>query len=148
MSLSFRSVELQGDHFCLDIVRGLHEPAEVRGKDSVAPGRIGRYARNRIKDVRKILIEGYIRGVGSTLDERRESWHDTTATIMAAMERDLAAGVLAVDGGTYGLPAGETWTINARCVNAIGGPIRSTWTFQEWSIELESVDPDWEVSGS
>lgn len=146
--VTFRGVELQGANFCLDIVRGLHEPADVRGKDSIAPGREGRYARNRVKDTRKILLEGQVRGLGTTATERQQSLHETLQTIMAVMERDLAPGELAVDGGDYGLPPGETWTIDARCVNAIGGPIRSGWSFQEWSIELESVDPDWTIAGS
>lgn len=146
--VTFRSVELQGEGFCLDIVKGLHEPAAARGKDSIAPGQDGRYPRNRKRDVRRILLEGYVRGVGTTLQERRESFFTTVEAIMATMDRAAAPGVLSVDGGTYGLPSGEEWTINARCINVLGGPMLSQWTAQEFSIELESVDPDWEVSGS
>lgn len=146
--VTFRSVELQGDNYCLDVVKGLHEPAAVRGVDSVAPGQDGRYARNRKKDIRRILLEGHVRGLGSTEVERQSSFHDTVETIMAAMDRSLTPGNLVVDGGDYGLPPGETWTITARCINVMGGPMRSRWSFQEFSIELESTDPDWEVAGS
>jgi hypothetical protein len=146
--ITYRSVDLQGDGFCLDIVKGLHEPATARGKDSIAPGQDGRYARNRKKDVRRILLEGYIRGVGETLQERRESFFDRVEGIMSTMDRSAAPGTLSVDGGTYGLGAGEEWTINARCINVMGGPMMAQWTAQEFSIELESVDPDWVASGS
>lgn len=146
--VTFRDVELQGEGFCLDIVKGLHEPSAVRGKDSIAPGQDGRYARNRKRDVRRILLEGYIRGVGTSLSERRESFHSTVVAVMAAMDRSLAPGVLSVDGGDYGIPSGEEWTINARCINVMGGPMLSQWTAQEFSIELESVDPEWVIAGS
>ncbi len=146
--LSFRSVDLRGDNFCLDIVKGLHEPAEVRGTDFTAPGREGQYAGNRVHHIREILIEGFIRGVGSSVAERQESFHTTTATIMDTLDRALSDGVLAVDDGDYGLPDGETWTINARCADAIGSELRAGWTFQTWSIKLFSLDTEWETAGS
>jgi len=146
--LSFRSVDYRGTGFCLDIVQGIHEPASVRGTDFLAPAREGMYVGNRIRHIRTVLIEGYIRGLGSTLEERQESFHDTTATLAATWDRSLAMGVLAIDDGDYGLPDGETWSLNARCVDAIGGPLQAGWTFQKWSIKLESLDTGWEVAGS
>jgi hypothetical protein len=142
--LSFRSVNFRGDNYCLDIVKGLHEPAEVRGADITVPGMEGQMAGNRKHHVREVLIEGFIRGVGSTVAEKQESFHTTTATIMATLDRALAEGVLSVNGGDYGLPDGETWTLNARCADAIGSDMQASWTFQTWSIKLFSLDTEWE----
>lgn len=146
--LSFRSVEFRGTGYCLDIVEGIHEPASVRGIDFLAPAREGMYVGNRIRHIRSILIEGFIRGDGGSLEERQESWHSRTKTILDTLDRSLSMGVLAIDDGDYGLPDGETWTLNARCIDAIGSDIQAAWTFQQWSIKLESLDTAWEVAGS
>lgn len=145
--LSYRAVNLQGAGFCLDIVKGLHEPAAVRGTDFTVPGKQGQFAGNRKKHVREVILEGYISGVGNSLAERQEDFHAKTATIMAAMDRTLTEGALVVTGGDYGLPDDETWTLQARCADAIGGPMLGRWTAQEWSIKLFAVeDTEWDVS--
>jgi hypothetical protein len=144
--LKFRTVNYRGTGFCLDIVKGLHEPSQVRGTDFVAPGREGQYAGNRVHHAREILIEGYIQGMGVSKAAAQEDFHTKTAAIMATLDRDLAAGALVVDGGDYGLPDSATWTIQARCADAIGGPMLNGWTVQEWSIKLISLDPEWVVT--
>lgn len=143
--LKFRTVEYRGPGFCLDIVKGLHEPSEVRGQDFVSPGREGQYVGNRVHHVRNILIEGYISGMGDSLADRQEDFHTKTAAILATLDRALTPGTLEVDGGDYGLPDGDVWSIEARCMDAIGGPMMARWTAQEWSIRLFSLDPEWTV---
>lgn len=145
--LSYRGVNFRGTGFCLDIVKGLHEPAAVRGTDFVVPGKQGQFAGNRKKHVREVLIEGYIQGLGTSLAEAQEDFHDKTAAIMATLDRTLTEGALIVNGGDYGLPDSETWTLQARCADAIGGPLFARWTAQEWSIKLFAIeDCEWDVS--
>lgn len=145
--VTFRGVQLSGTWGCLDIVKGFHEPADARGVDRVAPGQPGRYAGNREADLRKILIEGFIRGLGSTAAERRIAWHEATMAIMDIMDPSLDPGELVVT-DEYGLEG--TWTINARCSDSMGSEIerKVDGPWQEWSFRLESVDPDWTPASS
>ncbi len=144
--LVFRSFDLEGPGHCFNIVEGLHEPAQVRGKDNIAPGRDGRYPGNRRLDTRTIVLDGYIRGIGADAEGRSESWHVLTRSVMAVFGMQLDPGTLTLSpiaGGFLGITA--AYSITARVTDVMPGPIRNHMSFQEWSIELTSVDPDWET---
>lgn len=145
MGLTYRGTSLSGENYCLDIVQGYWEPSAVRGQERVTPNMEGQPASLYVKDVRTILLEGFIRGVGSTVAERRESYHDTAQTILALMEYDLDPGELLATSPYLGLASGDEASINARCVNAISRLLDRQYTAATWSIKLESVDPDWVV---
>lgn len=150
MGLSFRGTILDNaPAYCFDLVKGLHVPAAVRGTDAEAAGQEGRYAGNRVIDIWTGTLEGYIRGQGATVAERRESFHDLTATVLALFQRDLDPGDLVADNGYLGIPAGEVWTLSARAANVVPGEIVSGQTFQLWSFGMEAVEPaEWVVESS
>lgn len=137
--LTLRGVDIRtrGGIF-LDLDRGYSEPPEVRGRDVIVPARAGRVARGRVADRRSIVLTGYVQGTSAS------DWRLKTDTLMALLDATLDPGDLVVDDEYLGLAGGLTATISVRCVNAIGGPIFNQ-TFQTWSIELESVDPDWVI---
>jgi hypothetical protein len=144
--LTFRGTQLDtGTTVCLDLVEGYAEPSTVRGADWIVPRLDGRTKGNRRHDVRRIVLEGYIRGLGTDLAERQQSWREATDTVMGLMDRASNPGDLIISDGYLGLPAGATATIGARCVNFGRGDILNGQTFQKWSIELLSIDPEWVV---
>ncbi len=123
------------------LVQGYLGGLAVRGKDVTIPGRRGRVAMNRVADTRTLLIEGWV--TGEDMDEWR-FWSDTLHGIFDPefdpIEIELIPPYLGI---------GDTRTITARTTNMIPGPILGGGTFQRWSIELESTDPDWAgVGGS
>jgi hypothetical protein len=126
-----------GSGIFFDIVAGFFEPSSTRGGDTVIPGLAGRVSRNRVKDVRRILLEGFVIGTSAS------DWATNTAALMAVMDPSLDAEDLVLDDDYLGVTG--TGTIAARVVNVVGGPIVAA-RFQTWSIELESVAPDWAVT--
>lgn len=148
--IEYRSVELQTAKIHFDIPSGFFEPADVRGKDIIVPGRTGRVYFARVKDSRSVELQGYVMGIGATPQERSEDWHASTQALMAVMDYSLAAGALVASEGYLGLPAGDIATLQARCVNAIPGPVLNCMSFQRWSFELECVasPPEWDIESS
>lgn len=155
--LTFRGVDLQTATIHLDLAQGFSEPPDVRGEDDVVPRAAGRVAGARRADMRRIILNGHVRGTGTTREERALSWRTATDALMAAMDRTLDPGVLEVgptapaqqpDAASY-LGLTTDYAINARCVNLIPGPVQAHMSYQTWSIELVSIDspPDW-VAGS
>lgn len=145
MGLTFRGTDIQTANIFLDITRGYAEPAAVRGRDIIIVGRAGRTETSvvRKKDVRRILLEGWVLGTGASLVLKQQSWRSSTDTLMALMDHTLASGALVVSTPYMGLPSGSK-TIQAKCINVMPGPIVSLY-FQRWSIELEAIGnpPDW-----
>lgn len=139
VTLTYDSTDIQDlDGIFLEIIRGAPgEPAEVRGRDDVALGRDGRVARNRRRDVRIIELSGWVKGTGSDEEDQREDYWDNRL----ALEALFSTGTTDVLQAT--LPNGDTYTINTRC----RPPMlfrQIVPAFATVSIELESVDPDWE----
>lgn len=118
----------------LDLVSGWNEPATVRGVDTVIPSLAGRVPRIRVKDARRIVLEGYVVGTSAS------DWATHTATLMAKMQPSADPDNLVIADGYLGTTG--TKTIAARVVNIVPGEIVAS-RFQRWSIELESVAPDW-----
>ena len=158
MGLTFRGQSLQDGtdpdsaEYWFDLIKGLpgHEPYEVRGTDVVAPGRKGRYAGNRVEDHLDLLIEGHIRGIGATPQERTDRWHEVTQTILAVFSLSLAPGTLVASPGSNGyLGLEDDAEIQARTVDVMGGSIRSRMSYQTLSFKLESIDEvGWDLGSS
>ncbi len=125
----------------LQLTQGYPGFVTVRGKDYIVPGRRGRVAMPRVADLRTLLIEGYIQA--ASFDDYR----DLADTMALLFDPELDAQVLSISGPYLGLPPGTTKTINARVLNVVLGPLLGDGTFRHWSIELESVDPDWVEGG-
>lgn len=123
----------------LDISRGFLTPPTVRGEDIVVPARAGRDAGDRIADTLAIMLDGYVGG--ATSDE----WRTNTDALIAALdESGQEPGALIARAPYLGLATGQEATINCRVKNYVEGPIRGD-QIQTWSIELESVDPYWQL---
>ena len=137
--LTFRGTDIRKSDKTIffDLVRGYSEPALVRGVDLVIPGDEGREVRNRVKDSRVIELQGYVKGSTAA------AWRVSTDALMALLVMNQAAGALVLTTPYLGIASG-TKTLNARCINLVGGQIYGQ-VFQTWSIELECVDspPDW-----
>ena len=66
-----------GSGIFFDLVAGYSEPANVRGVDTIIPGLAGRTARDRVRDTRRIVLEGYVVGTSAS------DWRSKTDTLMA-----------------------------------------------------------------
>lgn len=143
MSLTYRGTDLQTANIHFDVARGFNEPAEVRGEDDVVPEASGRAEGAWIEDQRTIILEGHVEGTGATLEERQQSWRTASDSLRTIMDRTASPGALVMGPPDHGVDA--EWSINARCVSAIPGPILNAWTFQRWSFELVCIDspPEW-----
>lgn len=147
----------------LDLVKGLFESPQVRGEDDVIPGTPGRDPMAREADKLIIRLEGHVTGEGPTAAERSMNWFDDMQILMPLMALTEAPGALVVTptGITFrgtsvlspvgetaylGLPPGASATINARCVNQVGGRVEGHMSHQRWSFDLEAVDPpEWVI---
>ena len=155
--LRFRSLDLQSGGrdsltggIWLDIEAGYFEPAEVRGEDDTIPEASGMYVGPRIRNRRLITLVGHVRGSGGTSDERSLSWHSYTQSLMAVMQLYSDPGLLEVDGPYLGIDDGDTYSLNARCIRVIPGPISNRMSYQPWSFQLLCIDspPEWQLTGS
>lgn len=117
-----------------DLMSGYYEPAEVRGSDTIVPALDGRVVRNRVIDSRRIRLDGYVTGTDTT------DWAANTSNLMAACNAVTRVDLVIDDGylGTVGTP-----TISVLLVNAIPGPPTYGVLYQSWSLEFESIAPDW-----
>ena len=151
MGLTYRGTNIEDlESLYFEVRRGFWEPADVRGEDLVIPGKEGRTALNRIKDVRSVELWGWVRGRGVTRTERLEDWNTSTLALMALMDFTAAPGALQVSTPTMGLAAGVERTVQAVCRNAVAGDVRGQWSvpIQTWTFELEVISdpPDWVVT--
>jgi len=146
IGLTFKSVDIQRADFSifLEIGRGLNELPEVRGKDTTVPGLTGRYFRNRVADVRKILLVGYVSGAEATTpveSELRRDFRHRVEELRALFDPTDAPGAI-----TAALEDGGSATIDARPLNIVWSQIAPS--LASVSVELESVDPEWVIQGS
>ena len=151
MSITYRSIALWNDPtdpespstgLKLHLTEGFTGGISVRGKDVIVPARAGRVWMPRIGDVRRLLIEGWVTGAD------RSEWREWTDLLGETFDPVLDPGEIKLVGPYLGIEVGVEYTIDARVLNLIAGPILAGMTAQHWSIELESVDPDWVSSGS
>lgn len=154
--LRFRGVDLQDENVSLDLAVGYAESPDVRGEDDIIPGAAGREPGTRRADVRRIVLQGHVRGTGGTAAERAESWRAATDAMLAAFDM-TQIGTLEVgpaapgqypDAAPYlGLSADQQ-IADVRCIAQVGGPVQAHMSYQTWSFELQSIasPPEWEAS--
>lgn len=142
-SLTFNGTDLQREDLTLhlDVASGLNDGIDVRGEDTIIPSAAGRTARNRKRDVRHLLLSGFLQGDGATEADRLASWQALRDEVEALFDPADDPGTLtgvALDGSTR--------TITARALNIIWIGDDSLLGVNNLAIALDSADPDWVVS--
>ena len=134
VALTFRGVDIQRGDFglFLEIVRGLNELPEVRGKDTVIPGLAGRMYRNRVVDRLPVELRGMVVGNGANETAQRSDLRTNMDFTRALFDPTLAPGPLVAT-----LENGATRTIEARALNLLTQ--QRVPTMYDVSVELESV---------
>lgn len=143
IGLTYRGSDIQDtDGIFLEIVRGLLDGREVRGVDLIVPSSEGQIVRNRVAHRRMIELRGWIRGVDTGgEDADREDFAANRDVFTTLFDETLDPGDLVAT-----LEDGSERTIAARTLNVL--PDQVVPSFVRVSVELESVAPDWTVSGS
>lgn len=143
LGLTFDGTDVQDtDGLFLQIISGLFDGLDVRGKDVVVPYLAGQVPRARRADTRRILLVGWCRGSGSTQDDRVLSYRAERANMMNLFDVTAMPATLEV---TY--PDASTKSISARTLNLVATEDVLA-EFATVSIELLSTDPDWTSPGS
>jgi hypothetical protein len=144
VALTFSGTDLQPSdlHFFLDIFVGLNELPEVRGQDTLIPDQIGLQPRNRKATRRYIELRGFVRGAGADEEAQRGDFRDTMDALQALFDNTLQPDELVAV-----CEDGTTRTIDARPLSILMGtePLPS---YRSINVALESVDPNWVVTGS
>lgn len=146
IGLTVDSVDVQDvDGIFLEVKRGIGEVPEVRGVDLIVPAYAGRIVRNRVADRLPIILEGWVRGVGTASgasgeDEDRADFATNRAALRVLFDPTADPVLLEAT-----LEDGTTQSINARTLNIVYDQVVPS--FARVNIEMESVDPDW-VAGS
>jgi hypothetical protein len=146
VALSYDGTDLQPSdlHFLLKVYRGLWEPPSVRGTDTVIPAAEGRFEGNRVNDVQRIELRGWVRSTPATdsdVEDAVDSYQDTLLSLrtLFANNRDRADLVATLRDGT-------AMTISARPMNILTAEVIEGW-ITTISVELEGYG-DWEAGGS
>ena len=147
--LEYRGLGISGedDDICIDLIEGMWQPYQIRGRDWIVPKRDGRIYGNRRKDSLILPLAGFIRGSGADPTDRLEDFNSNVTAVMAVMDTTLDPGTLSASAGYLGLPTGSDATIECRVKNAAPGKIQSyrLFPFQLWTFELEAIDPpEWD----
>jgi hypothetical protein len=140
-ALSFDGLDIReaaaasGSGIFFDLVSGYNEPASVRGVDSVIPGADGRVFRSRVRDARRIILKGYVTGTSAS------DFQANMAALFGVMNPVNDPADLIISDSYLG--TGGSPTIACRFLNAVGDDPENGPKFQRWTIELESVVPEW-----
>lgn len=128
------------DSTYLEIIRGLNETASIRGgPDNPYLGIHGRFPRNRFVDARRIELVGRVIGQGATDAAKASSFRTQVKAIQAMFEVEVTK-TMSVD-----LEDGTTATISAR-TEAVEFDQLVAWVATV-TIVLESIDPEWAITG-
>jgi hypothetical protein len=144
--LTFRGTELRDTSIrsCWgSIVAGWRDGVEVRGEDTVIPGKAGQTSRTRVDHVRIIQLHILVFG------EDEDDWDDVCAELEAILDPALAPGTLEANGPYKGLSPGSTRSIQARTVN-YRTVERVANLVSEYDVTLHAIGdpPDWSEMGS
>lgn len=123
------------------LVRGLDDSWDVRGKDTVIPGAAGRTARSRVRDNKKIELELWVFGLGTSNAAQTDDFRDAMETLRSLFDPTAAAATLivALEDGV------RSASISCRTINMIVaeyiGPVGA-----QLNVELEAIGNDWSIS--
>lgn len=129
---------------------GLDSSYEVRGSDTIIPGKAGREARDRTADSMPVVLHGIIFGTTGDIGvsylakmDALKAVFDPTADPFPLTIHPDAAGV----GGKLGV--GETASLNIRFLRFVGPPAAGDQV-RQLDIECECIDspPEWVVDAS
>lgn len=145
IGLTYDGVDLQpadlGYH--LYLVSGLDDSPDVRGEDVTIPYLAGRLARPRRFDHRRIILEGFARGLGSDQATSRADYRAVRRGLAELFDpaREIADLVATLEDGSVA-------TIAARPLSLVGIEAIPS-EYAALSVELEAIE-DWsvEVAGS
>lgn len=131
----------------IDLIEGFINLPSLRGTDWVVPRLDGETVGNRRLGPLILPAAGRIRGSGSDPEERRESFYTNVSAVLEALDPSLGAGVLHLEDGYLGLPAGLEATIPGILLNAASARITGYQGFiqQLWTFEFKCFDPEWTV---
>lgn len=137
--ITYRSTELRDfattDRW-FEVVEGLWGGVQTRGVDVVIPALSGRYARNRVADLRVVRLHGFV--YGST-----EAAHRTNMdTVVTALDVTAEPADLVVHTPLYGIASG-TKTISARVVDIRIVAVAPMVSEIDAELHCISTPPDW-----
>lgn len=142
IAVSYAGTDVQDpDGIFLQIVAGIDDSPEVRGQDVVIPYAEGRVIRPRRFDRRRILLEGFVRGVGATDDLARIDYRGNRRTLAALFDTTRVPATLRLV-----LEDGDVTRVTARPLS-IEAVEQVQSLYATVSVELEAVS-DWEGLGS
>ena len=106
--LEYRSVGISGedDDICIDLLEGMWQPVNVRGRDWIVPKLDGRQWGNRRRDSLSLPLAGFVRGTGADPTERLEDFNWNVLAILAVLDPEAAPGDLWASLGYMGLGSG------------------------------------------
>ena len=135
--------------YWFEITRGgLDSSFEVRGSDTIIPGKAGRQARDRTADSMPVVLHGIVFGISGDMGESYlsrmtalKAVFDPTADPFTLTIHPDAAGV----GGK--LSSGQSATLNVRFLRFVGPPAAGDQV-RTLDIECESIDspPEWVIA--
>lgn len=132
------------DGIFLELVRGgPGELADLRGGNYVAPRLAGRVRGNRLGDIRPITLRGFVTGTGANEDAARGDYWDNRVTLASYFPVNTETALVA------GLASGDSYTITVLPVGSRAITYNQVVPSMALVVvELESLDPDWELVGS
>jgi hypothetical protein len=141
IGVSFGGFDVQDiDGLHLEITQGLNDSPTVRGIDVTVPGLDGQIVRPRKFHERRLLLSGFVRGSGSTHDDRQASYRANVRLMNALFDPALTPDdlVATLEDGSLATCAARTLDVKAPDV------IPSEFAYV--SIELLALE-DWAYSG-
>ena len=127
---------------------GLDSHPEVRGVDTIIPGRSGRVARDRVADSRTVILHGVCWGDGSTPRTSYRTRMDTLRGIFSPTAAPFDLVIYPTARGVGGgLATGTTATLNVRFLRFTGPPAIGD-SVRMLDIECECIDspPNWVIA--
>jgi hypothetical protein len=141
IGLSVEGTDLQTNPigYFFEIVRGgPYDIVQVRGSDVRVPSLEGQVPRSRVGDGREIELAGHVMGIGMDEAAQRSNFETRALALAALFDPRILRTI------TLLLPSGATATIEARTESLL----RKTHTpaYEEYNVQLESVDPEWVIT--
>lgn len=135
IGLTYRGTDVQQSNLgiFLELRQGFNETPAVRGADVIVPGKVGRILGTRMRDTRRVILEGIVQGAAGT---EATSFRTLANTVIALFDPTISGNLVAT------MEDGSTKTLACRTLNSIWDQVGSPY-FARVSIELESVTPDW-----
>lgn len=125
-------------------VGGPDAHASVRGEDVIIPGKSGRVAMSRVRDVRLVTLYGIVMGEEGGGDTARESFRTRMDALKAVFDPVEAPFPLTIHSPLHGVSG--TATLNVRFLRFVD--MDHSEAYRVMDIECECVDdpPEWVIT--